>query len=382
MKTNNLWILSGFLTVACLAQTAQANPLTICKLGQCAPAEMSLNAEQLYHYVDAFFEANIGQSITFCQANPMTKLCYQPAITLSATSSVIQSDIHLSKAVLLDAKKGTNFNTLSTILDMDIEANGTYPSCESVNSIVAVNATDKISITGYPFKCAFTNSSDTVLSLNFDVDYIDFDAAKIGTFYTLNARQAMTGEVSGYAVLTMPHPIVTNFELKNRVAEIVAPVAPIELVSVEQEEVEEPACDLCEKDEIQIQSEIAHRALAEANQAEMIVKEAMERALEKAQQAAKATEEVAEQKALAAELAKQEADTAAQMAEQARMRVSARVAALNGQPACDKQAVEGCSACANGLEQPTCKCKGEKAKSCGCMMDDCPYKKQTEFFST
>ncbi len=369
MKTNNLWVLSGFLGVVCLTQPVVANPLTVCRQGQCAPAQYSLSTEQLYDYTNALFEANIGQDITFCQANPMTKSCYQPDMIVSVASPVIQSDVRLPKAGLLDAKKGTNPNTLSAILDMEVEANGTYPSCESVHSIVDVHSADKISITGYPFKCAFTNTSDTVFNLNFDVDFVDFDTGKIGAFYTLDARQAMVGDGSGYVILTMAHPIATNFELKYN------PVPSAELVPVETAEAEKPACEPCEKDEIQIHSERAHQALAEAKQAEITAKMAMEKALETAQRAVVATEEVAEQKAMAAKLAQQEAMAAAQMAEQARLRVNARVAALNGQP-CDKQA--DCPRCAKCPKKAMCKHKKSAHKPCGCMTGDCPYATQTE----
>lgn len=372
MKTNNLWILSGLLGMTCLAQTAVANPVTVCRLGQCVPAKNLLSAEQMYDYTNALFDANIGQNMTFCQADPITKSCYQPDMVVSVASPVIQSDVRLSKAVLLDAKEGKNPNTLSALLDMEVEANGTYPLCESVHGVVAVHSADKISITGYPFKCAFTDASDTVLSLNFDVDFVDFDVGKIGAFYTLGARQAMVGDTTGYVVLTMAHPVATTFELTNK------PTLSAELVSVEQAETEKPACEPCEKDEIQIHSEMAYRALAEAKQAEITAKMAMEKALEKAQQAARATEEVAEQKAVAAQMAQQEADAAAQMAEQARMRVNARVAALNGPADCGTDRGDDCPKCAECPQYKGCKKNKEVNKSCGCMTKNCPHAEQTQ----
>ena len=372
MKTNKLLILTGFLGITYITGTATANPLTICKMGQCAPSGTTLSAEQLYDHLNILFDTNIAQNMTFCQADPISKSCYRPDINVSATSPIIHADIYLSKATVLDAKKGRNPYTLSTILDMDVEANGTYPSCESIHSIIAVNSAEKITITGHPFKCTLTGSTDTLLTLNFDVDFVDFDAGKIGAYYNLTAKQAMNGEASGYTVLTLPRSIATTFELKYK------PAIQTELIPAVQSSADEPTCAPCKKDEIQIHSEMARQALAEANQAEIMAKLAMEQALQKAEQAARATEEVAAQKAVAAELAKQEADTAARMAEQARMRVSDRAAAINGQTPCQMEKTADCPKCAKCPKQKMCKHKKSADKPCGCMTGECPYKTQMQ----
>lgn len=402
MKTNKLGLFSGVLSVF-IATTAMAvqPTLLICQDRECADVKTTLTKKMLHTHLNELFGQNIGKNITFCDAVPGTQVCYEESLKMSADSNILSADIAIPTARILDVNQGNDPLILNMLLDTEVEANKTYPACETAPAKIAIGDSTELSIAIDNFNCSTTGNSKTGLNMGFAVDYIDFDKAVIGAYYTMTVSNALKGNRSGYALIHFEQKPKFDIRLNELPAdaeekEIATEVEkatntqdnsdttvsvsttqmPTQVVSTPQGTTQttiertvtvttsgvtaEPApvvetvCPICPPEKPcppcvaeKIKSDSAMRAsIAAAAKAEAEAKAAAERALKLAEEAAKATSEYAYKMAQEAEIAQAEAKKAAQMAVQARAKVEGKVAAME----CKENIPEQCPVC----EQPKC----------------------------
>lgn len=323
-------ILGLFLTSSVWASTTPV--LQICAAEQCVDANQVATPTTLFQRVGELFTKNAGRKVTFCDADPAIHLCFQQKLKLSASSNIMMADISVDTADMLEVKVSQDETSLTAMLDMAVEANGTYPSCENAQAKVVVGSDDRVSIVVDNFGCLFTSTLKSDLNIGFAVDYIDFEKAVMGGYYTFSASQAMHGMRSGYALLRFAEPVSAQFELEQTSAVVSEAQPEIAEIQVQPENNNEASLDCAPCVAEKIRDDAAVRAAIEAAaRAEAEAKAAAERAVKMAEEAAQTTSEYAQKKAEEAEKAKQEAEKAAQLALAARGRVDSKVAAMSCQ---------------------------------------------------
>jgi len=334
MKMNKKILISGILGVFCSASSAMASSssLMICNAGSCVKADDVVTAEALYNRLGELFTKNVGRKMTFCDADPAIHLCYQQSLKMTASSDLLMANIGIDSADVLEAKPSQTNMSMSVLLDMSVEANKTYPSCETALAQVNVASADKVSVSLNGFGCALTSNTQTVLNLGFAVDYIDFENATIGGYYVMDASGSMKGNRTAYGLMRLADPVSGMFDLavmpdEEKMAEVVI-VEPVQPTEPEVQSVQE--CPPCIAEQVR-DDEAVRSAIDAAARAEAEAKAAADRAVKMAEEAAQTTSEYAQKKAAEAEKAKQEAEKASEMARAARNRVDNKVAAMNCQ---------------------------------------------------
>lgn len=333
MTVNKMPLLIGTLGLL-FGSSVWATPTSgtqLCINNKCVNANQVATPVALYHRLGELFTKNTGRKITFCDADPAIHLCFQQMLRLSASSSVMTADVQIDAADMLEVKMSQDETSLTALLDMSVEANGTYPECATAQAQVVVDASDKVSVMIDNFGCAFTSASTSDLNMGFAVDYIDFEKAVLGGYYTFSASQAMHGMRSGYALLRFAEPVSGEFDgiVMAEPETVVHPVVK-EKVITEKTVTPEKECAPCMAEKIR-DDDVVRGAIEAAARAEAEAKAAAERAVKMAEEAAQTTSDYAQKKAEEAEKAKKEAEKAAEMAKAARSRVDNKVAAMNCQ---------------------------------------------------
>lgn len=336
MKVNKLSLFSGFLGVFYAVNVSATTPasLMLCNAGECIEAGQNVTAEHLYNRLGELFTKNVGRKMTFCDADPAIHLCYQQALKMTASSNLLTANVGIDSADVLEVKPSQTVMSLSALLDVSVDANGTYPACETAVAQVNVGSADKVSMVLNGFGCSLTSSAQTVFNMGFSIDYIDFENATIGGYYVMDASGNMQGKRMAYGLIRFSEPTSGMFDLT-----VVPPVtvseeetqnAVVQEESVVPQEKGEEACPPCVIEQIR-DDEAVRLAIDAAARAEAEAKAAAEKAIQLAEEAAQTTNEYALKKAQEAEKAKQEAQKAAEMAAAARGRVDSKVAAMNCQ---------------------------------------------------
>ncbi len=221
MKANQL-ILSaaGALSVAFSASAQQlpSDSILICRSQQCAAAEYSMTREFLFNKLSQLFEANRGKNILLCEADPVSRVCYNNALEMPISSGLINTTVRIPSAVLVDNKLAKEPLKMTAILDYNVFTKETKPRCQTALSSLSVPFSDKAELVSPGFGCAFTTTGNTVMSLVYDIDYIDFDYGTIGARYTLASSEIMKGGKTGYTLLRftekMPEKELSEEEIK------------------------------------------------------------------------------------------------------------------------------------------------------------------------
>ena len=329
MTVKKMPLLTGILGLL-LSSSAWAMPTSVtqlCANDKCINANQVVTPVALYHRLGELFTKNTGRKITFCDADPSIHLCFQQMLKMSASSSVMTADVKIDAADMLEVKMSQDETSLTALLDMSVEANGTYPDCATAQAQVVVDKSDKVSVMIDNFGCAFTSTSTSDLNMGFDIDYIDFEKAILGGYYTFSASQAMHGMKSGYALLRFAEPVSGEFE----------GVIPVETKVVPAMEERNVVSDIMipEKEgapcaaEKNRDDDMVQAAIEAATRAEAEAKVAVERAVKRAEEAAQATNKYAQKKAEEALKAKKAAEKAMEMAKAARSRVDNQVTTMS-----------------------------------------------------
>lgn len=333
MTVNKVSLLSGvlgvFLSSSVFAMSTSATQL--CTSGRCEDAKRVATPVALYERLGELFTQNTGRKIMFCDADPAIHLCFSQKLTVSASSPIVAANISIDAADMTEVKMSQEETSLTALLDMSVEANGTYPTCGTAQAKVVVGNSDNVSMVIEHFGCALTSTSMSDLTMGFAVDHIDFEKAVIGGYYTFSAAGSVHGMRSGYALLRFAEPVSGEFDgVPERMVETVKSLGEVAVVPVVEKEVKtaEKECAPCVaekiRDDVEVRSAIEAAARAEAE-----AKAAADRAVKMAEEAAQTTSEYALKKAQEAENAKQEAEKAAEMAKVARSRVDNKVAAMS-----------------------------------------------------
>lgn len=203
MKLNKIALFSGVCSVflGVSAHAASQPALLICQGRECADVEQTLTKKMLHSHLNELFSKNIGRTLSFCDAVPGAQTCYTPSLKVTAESNVVNANISVPTVRVLDVKKDVDTLTVSTLLDADVEVNGTYPKCDSAPAKITIGDNGQVSVTVPDFGCAITTNSMAYLNMGFAVDYIDFDNALIGAYYTMGTGRSLQGNRSGYALL-------------------------------------------------------------------------------------------------------------------------------------------------------------------------------------
>lgn len=330
MTVSKLSLLSGVFGVlfSTSVWAVPTSSVQLCTAGGCKEAIRVATPVALYERLGELFTKNTGHKITFCDADPAIRLCFQQKLMVSASAPFMTANVSVDSANMSDVKLSGEETSLTALLDMSVEANGTYPTCGTAQATVVVGDSDKVSVVLDNFGCAFTSTSTSDLNMGFAIDYIDFEKAVLGGYYTFSVSQTMHGMRSGYALLRFAEPVSGEFD--GNVPTIDETVSQLVIKDTKTVKSADKECAPCVAEKIR-DDEVVRSAIEAAARAEAEAKAAAERAVKMAEEAAQTTSEYALKKAEEAEKAKQEAEKAAEMAKAARGRVDSKVAAMGCQ---------------------------------------------------
>lgn len=200
---NKLLFFSSVLTLG-LAMGANAtlstNSLIICRGMQCADARYTMSKEYLFNQIADLFEKNITKDVLLCEADPASHRCIEPGIRLNGQTNNVQANISIESAEIVDSKLLKGQTAIDTILDFDVDANGTRPRCQSALSQLRVMSVDDVQMNVGGFDCSFTETGNSTMNMSYKIDMIDFDYGLIGAYYTLGSGQVMRGGKNGYVL--------------------------------------------------------------------------------------------------------------------------------------------------------------------------------------
>lgn len=187
------------------ATIAQTPSILICRAKQCVEARQTVSREYLFNQVSQLLDKNIGKDISLCEADPTTRVCLTSGISFPAHSQTIQTSISISAIKLIDAKILPNVTGIDLILDYKIKAGDTFPRCQTALSRLGVMSSDNIQTMSPQFNCHLTETGNTVLSIVYNIDYIDFDYGMVGAHFSAASGQSILGGKTGYALMRFTH---------------------------------------------------------------------------------------------------------------------------------------------------------------------------------
>ncbi len=188
------------LTSSVFAQTPK-NTVLICRSKQCAAAEYTMSKEFLFNKLASFTEHNLGKKILLCEADPVSRVCYNNALSLKANTALTKATIDIPYATLLDAKLTSGKTALDLILDYHISVGQNQPKCEVSVSRLNVDFIDKVQMHSSDFRCGITTTGNTYFNMTFNINYIDFDYGTLGAYYTIASGGAVQSGKSGYILM-------------------------------------------------------------------------------------------------------------------------------------------------------------------------------------
>ncbi|MDR2902360.1 MAG: hypothetical protein LBU87_04550 [Lactobacillales bacterium] len=206
MKFKSL-ILAG-VGVLCLNAAAVADPIKssdssvlICRSGQCAMAQYSMTREFLYNKLADLFEKNQNKNLLLCDADPISRVCYDEALGMNAESRMVAGNIRIPSIKLIDTKLSKEDMRLNLITDYRVAINQTTPRCQVTNSTLRVDFVDKVEMKSEEFGCQFTSTGNVTLTTAYNIDYIDFDFGILGAKYVIASGGVFRGGKTGYALM-------------------------------------------------------------------------------------------------------------------------------------------------------------------------------------
>lgn len=173
----------------------------ICRSKQCAKAEYSMTREFLYNRLVKLFESNLNKDILLCDADPVSRVCYNHGVRVPAQTNVLNVDVQIPSIRLLDAKLLRGQTALDLIFDYTVDINKMRSVCQSSVTRLSVDFIDKVQMLSPGFACRFTTSGSSALNASYNIDYVDFDYGTIGAYYTIGIGEAVRGGSSGYMLM-------------------------------------------------------------------------------------------------------------------------------------------------------------------------------------
>lgn len=197
--------------IGCSSLKAQSVPdyassILICRSKQCAPLEKTMTASFLFNRLIALFESNLNHDILLCDADPITHVCFDKALSISAVAGVTSAQLSIPAARLLDAKLKKGKLGFDFILSYYLTANGLPVRCQNSLSELTIASLKNLQINSNAFSCALTQTGNPNFNITYALDYIDFDYGTLGAYYTFGSSQIVRGEKTGYLLMRFTKP--------------------------------------------------------------------------------------------------------------------------------------------------------------------------------
>ena len=191
----------GLLVILGVAVVANARtyPTQICRGGAGQPVSFSPRP-QLMDQIETLFPSTI-QQILFCEAEPASRTCIHDDLEFMGYSAVaaIRFNIPFARIVHVDRRP----DSYGLTLDYQVMANGMYPACMISDGTLGLYQKGIMQISSPYFACQMTRMGTTRIMLQFQLDYVDFAARRLGAFYTIYVDGEVAGSSSGYALLRL-----------------------------------------------------------------------------------------------------------------------------------------------------------------------------------
>ena len=201
MNLKKLFLCLGVCVTALATSTTMAStyPTQICRGRACQPVSFSPRA-QLMDEIETLFPSNI-QQIVFCQADPASRTCLQDGLEFFgySSASTVRFNVPFARIVHVEPRS----NGYGLTLDYQVQANGFYPTCTVSDGSLSLYQRGIMQLTSPLFSCQLTHSGTSRISLQFQLDYVDFAQRRMGAFYTAYVDGEIIGSGSGYALLRL-----------------------------------------------------------------------------------------------------------------------------------------------------------------------------------
>ncbi len=175
--------------------------ILVCKANQCVQTNHNMSREYLTNQISALTQANSGQYLDVCEADSTTHQCVRKGISFPVQSPVIQTNVSISKARLIESRAVKDVPGLDLLIDYKVRAGDTFPRCQTALSRIGIVHAGSSEMMSPQFNCKLTETGNTTFSLAYHVDYIDFDQGVIGAAYTAAADNVLSGAGAGYILL-------------------------------------------------------------------------------------------------------------------------------------------------------------------------------------
>lgn len=182
-------------------------PPVVCQNTKCYPATAALTRENLFNKIQNLIDNNLNQNVLLCEANPHSKMCLTKGFSLPLYSSSITTDIEFTSAKITSNTRIQNSTGSDLIVDYKTKSQNIFPTCQTAVSRLGVLDQNNIQIIAPDFSCNFGKTNQTTLSLNYLVDYINFDNGTIGAHYSIAAGQKFNGRKTGYVLFRFSQPV-------------------------------------------------------------------------------------------------------------------------------------------------------------------------------
>ena len=211
MRIRSFMLLSAvaFMYTGLHASSSTLTPI-VCQKKKCYPATAALSRENLFNRIQSLIEKNSNQNILLCEANPQSKMCLTKGFSLPLQTGSIYTELNFLSAKIIGNKIIKKTTGTDLIVDYKTKSDTIFPTCQTAPTRLGVLANDAVQIISPDFTCNFGQSNKTVISLNYTVDYINFDNGSIGAYYSIAAGERLSGQKSGYMLFRFAHPSVSN----------------------------------------------------------------------------------------------------------------------------------------------------------------------------
>jgi hypothetical protein len=215
--------------------------VVVCRSKQCKVASNMMTQEFLFNKLGSLLKNNINRTISFCDADPNTRVCLNDGIMFDVLAGATSTTAYIPSALLVDSKAMQNKKTQKFVLDYEMQLGHIYPVCQASLNQLQILSADKISVETPGFECRFTENGMTVVNASYEIDYIDFDYGILGANYTIAVGQSSSGGGSGYTLMRFVNTANDNNEI-------------MEDCGCVCDERQNPPCR-CDKDELKMENE-------------------------------------------------------------------------------------------------------------------------------
>lgn len=181
--------------------------IVVCRSKKCAPALSNMSTEFLYNAYYNLLENNVGTNVMLCSADSTSRVCYEPFISFDVSAGIAPATVAIDAVRIVDLGMVRGNQAVVPVLDYSIYANGIRTKCTPSAALGKVKSPNYMVIDGLDSQCRFTATGNSVMSIVFTVDYIDFDYGIVGASYSVGVSGTTSGGGKGYALLKFKNPV-------------------------------------------------------------------------------------------------------------------------------------------------------------------------------